>query len=430
MSQSPVRANALLVPLGTQLPDEFADYVGSGPNARPSDTFYNSMIAIKKLGIDCSYNIFRGEYLIGGGMMRDEVGEISDDRVLALRELVRQNFRFEPSTKNMDDAVRRMCTMRGFHPIKSYFASLPQWDGIERTSRLLPDYFNTPDTPLNRAISRIVMMASVRRIRVPGCKFDYMVVLQSPEGFNKSSAISALYGQEYFTDQSTIGLSAKEVEEVLRGMWAQESPELSGITKADWNKLKASLSRGNDRVRRAFGRNPISAPRTAVQWGTTNDDAYLRAASGENRRFLSADVLRSIDVTKIIKYRDDLWAEAVELEETGESIALPEEFWADARAERDKRTEIDPWEDALHDLSPHSGNRFYGVTDDEERAASAWLLGEAIGIEPRNQQPAHGMRLAKVMRKLGWSGPKLIRINRGEPVKGYTRQAKWLTDLL
>jgi len=443
MSQVPTRTDAMLVPLGTQLPDDFADYIGNGPNALPADTFYNAMIAIKKLGIDCSYNIFRNEYLVGGGMMRDEIGEISDDRVLALRELVRQNFQFEPSTRNMDDAVKRSCTMRSFHPIKDYFASLPQWDGIERASRLLPDYFNAPDTPFNRAVSRIVMMASVRRILQPGCKFDYMTVLQSPEGFNKSSAIAALYGADYFTDQSTIGLRAKEVEEALRGMWANESPELAGITKQDWNNLKANLSRQNDRGRRAYGRNPVSAPRTAIQWGTTNDYAYLRAASGENRRFFSVDVLSNIDVAKIIRDRDDIWSEAVELEATGASIALPEEFWGDARAEREKRTELDPWEDILRDVATraaHSARNCakhgdplpYSVTDfrDEERIASSYLLSEIIGINAKDQTAQHGKRVGTLMRKLGWEGPKKIRMSDGSECKGYARSAQWLADLM
>ena len=445
MSQSPARsnANALLVPLGTQLPNDFADFIGSGPAARPADTLFNALIAIKKLGLECSHNVFRNEYRIGGTMLTiTEIGEVSDNAVIALRQLVRQNFFFEPSARNMQDAVMRSCTMRSFHPIKDYFATLPRWDGIDRASRLLPDYFNTPDTPLNRAISRIVTMASVRRIKVPGTKFDYMTVLQSPEGFNKSSAIEALYGEENFTDQTVIGLHAKDVEEALRGMWAQENPELQGVNKADWNKLKAMLSRRNDRIRRVFDRNPLNNPRTVIQWGTSNDDAYLRALSGENRRFFSVDVLSHIDVAKIIRDRDEIWSEAIELETTGESVALPEEFWIDARAERDKRTEIDPWEEILRDVSTIGAQdaRTYAkrgdalpfaIKDDEERIASSYLLSAIISIPSKDQQPHHGKRVGEAMRKLGWSGPKPIRIgqNAGH-VKGYTRPAQWLLDLL
>ncbi len=70
---------------------------------------------------------------------------------------------------------------------------------------MLIDYFGAPDTPFIRAVSRIVMVASVRRIMEPGAKFDYMTVLESIEGLNKSSGLAALYGLEWFTDQKFLG---------------------------------------------------------------------------------------------------------------------------------------------------------------------------------------------------------------------------------
>jgi hypothetical protein len=440
MSNSPAKMNAPLVPLSPELPNEFQDFTGSGPRAVPADTLLNSLIALKKLGIDCSYNIFRNEYLISGKLLNlDVVSELSDGLVLALRPFVRLNFSFEPSQRMMQDAVMRLCQMRTFHPVKDYLNSLPRWDGIERAGRLLPDYFNAPDTPFNRAVSRIVMMASVRRIFKPGTKFDYMTVLQSEEGYNKSSAISALYGADYFTDNSTIGLSTKEVEETLRGQWAQENAELSGISKADWNKLKAMLSRTNDRTRRVYERNPINAQRTAIQWGTSNSDAYLRALSGMNRRFFSIDVLSLIDVARIIGDRDELWAEAVELEATGDSVMLPQEFWADANIEREKRTETDPWEDILADvdkraklsarLAAKRGEPvpYEETATSEQRIASSYLLN-VIGIMWKDWQPYHSTRIGAVMRKHGWAGPKPLRIA-GSTVKGYARTAPW-ADLI
>ena len=116
---------------------------------------------------------------------------------------------FEPSNANINDAVRRCCSMRTFHPIKDYFNSIPRWDGITRVDDLLPEYFNAPDTPFNRAVSRIIMIASVRRILRPGTKFDYMTVLQSPEGFNKSTGIEALYGEAFFTDPQPLASDRK-----------------------------------------------------------------------------------------------------------------------------------------------------------------------------------------------------------------------------
>jgi predicted P-loop ATPase len=430
MSQSPALINrAALVPLDSGLPDTFPDTVGSGANARPADTLFNSLIAIRKLGLDCSYNIFRNEYLVSGTLLNvTDVAELSDNTCLALRQLIRQNFDFEPSPRNMQDALTRSCTMRTFHPIKRYLEGVPRWDGIPRVDSLLTDYFNAPATPFNRAVSRIIMIASVRRIYKPGTKWDYLPVLQSEEGFNKSSGIETLYGAEHFTDQSTIGLNARDTEEVMRGHWAQESPELSGISKADWNKFKANLSRKNDRTRRVFERNPVNAQRTCIPWGTTNDDRYLRALTGENRRFFSIDVLKMINLDNLIRDRDDLWAEAVEIEATGESCMLPEKFWADARAAREKRTEHDPWEDSLRyvskrgvqELRTHPRSPCYEITDDKEERIANGFLFDMLGYPEKDRTAAIGTRVAAVMKKLGWEYKASIRIG-GETTRGYRR---------
>jgi len=280
MSNTITKQAALLLPVDTALPDRFMDLTGNGANQRPSDTYWNALIALHKLGLDCSYNIFRNEYLISGHLLTlHEHGELSDLACLALRQLIRVNFNFEPSKQNTQDAVMRYCAMRTFHPIKDYLAPL-KWDGIPRVDTFLPGYFRAKDTPFVRAVSRIVLMASVRRILKPGAKFDYITVLESPEGYNKSSALEVLYGADNFTDQSTIGAPAKEVEETLRGKWGAENSEMSGLRKAEWNKLKAMLSRNNDRGRHAYGRNPVNALRTAIQRGSASQCTFARCLPG------------------------------------------------------------------------------------------------------------------------------------------------------
>jgi len=415
------------------LPTEFIDYA---KNPRPEDpplaTYHSTIVALGKLGLRGRYNVFRDEFLLGSDtIILNDSGVLSDHACLVLRKIIREQFGFEPKATDMQHAAEFYCLANSFHPIKEYLGSVT-WDGTPRVDRLLCDYFAAKDTPLNAAISRIIMMASVRRIYRPGTKFDYMTVLQSPEGFNKSSAIAALYGEDYFTDQSTIPLNAKEVEETLRGMWAQESPELSGLDKADWNRLKASLSRGNDRIRRAYGRNPVNSPRTVIQWATSNDDTYLRALSGENRRFFSVDVLGMIDVEKIMADRDQLWAEAVALERSGESVMLPEQFWADARAERLARTEEDPWTDVFKHIGSKArrevgeakklGKVFehYERAGTEERISSQFLLA-SLGFNPTQLQPHHSSRIARVMKSLGWQLPKGgVRIH-GKNMRGFIR---------
>jgi predicted P-loop ATPase len=169
-----------------------------------------------------------------------------------------------------------------------------------------------------------------------------------------------------------------------------------------------------------------------VFWGTTNDDEFLRALSGENRRFLPISV-GVIDVAALARDRDQLWAEAVAEEDLEPSLSLPSELWSDATFERASRTQADPWTDILADVAEHarrgeqSSNADYEIApnygEPEERISSAYVLGVALGIPQERQTPDQAKRVANVMRSLGWSKPKsggMCRIN-GRPVRGYVR---------
>ena len=61
---------------------------------------------------------------------------------------------------------------------------------------------SAPTTPSSTAhFGRIALIAAVRRVRHPGCKFDPIIVLEGPMGTNKSKTIETLAGVENFSDQ-------------------------------------------------------------------------------------------------------------------------------------------------------------------------------------------------------------------------------------
>ena len=65
------------------------------------------------------------------------------------------------------------------HPVRDYLNGLA-WDGTARLLQLFPKYFGAEDTPYTQAIGPMFMVAMVARILEPGCKADYMVVLEGP----------------------------------------------------------------------------------------------------------------------------------------------------------------------------------------------------------------------------------------------------------
>lgn len=417
----------------------FVDF--EGKSTIPAPTLANARIAIHMMALDCWHDLFKNRKFIGGSELNSEVGgQVTDDLVSAIRVMIRDRFKFDPGKNNTWDAVNLLCREHAVHPVRDYLETCHRdyeaFDGIKRIDTMLIDYFGAPDTDFIRGVSRIVMVASCRRIFEPGAKFDYMTVLESDEGFNKSSALAVLYGPEWFSDQTILGLDDKQLAETLRGRWCIECADLSGMKKAEVEKVKAQLSRFEDRTRPAYGRAVIDAPRAAVFWGTTNDTEYLRSQTG-NRRFFPVPVGR-IDVAGLRRDRDLLWGEAMAAHLAGESIMLPESLWAAAAIEQEKRTYKDPWRELLPDVAQLADRYMkHGRTLDPEKAAtlgtviertddgtvritSAYILTSVLGITPDRQTAEHGKRLGVEMRKLGWRGPDLLRIG-GRPVRGYER---------
>jgi len=414
---------AVVVPAA--LPPNFkpalVDFVEYRGQHIPIATLHNTIAALLIVQVDCWQDMFTGKRYIGDNPLNTEVGgQINDEAVTLLRVLIREQCGFTPKKDQMFDAVYLLCRANGRHPIKEKLEACV-WDGVPRIDMMLHEVFGVEDTAFTRGVSRIVMVASVRRIYEPGAKFDYMPVLESDEGWDKSSGLALLYGEQWFSDQTLLGLNDKELQEAVRGRWCNECADLSGMRKAEVEKTKAQLSRCEDRARPAYGRSVLDVPRSNVFWGTTNDREYLKSQTG-NRRFLPLRMIRRVDIKLLRETRDLLWAEAIEAHKAGESIMLPVSLWEAARLEQQKRLLEHPWADMLADLSGHIKYK-----EDGTEIIATKTLFEFLQIKPDRATPEHSKQLGMTMRKLGWDGPKAIRFNNGV-AKGYERPADPLFD--
>lgn len=378
-------------------------------SGNPRATMRNAAVAIHRLGVSCSFDLFRNRKIVDGRSLEEHQGEISDDACMALRGLIIENFGFDPRSEHVRDAVNLLCLENAFHPIRQMLDGLV-WDGVPRIDRWLTTYLSAADTPLNSAFSRIVLIAAVRRVREPGVKFDQILVLEGPQGSGKSSAVAILAGPGNHSDQEILTLDAKAQIELLEGVWFYELGEVEGLNRAEVNRIKAFASRMVDRSRMAYAHYSTARPRQAIFIGTTNDDKYLRDQTG-NRRFWPVKT-GFIDIEALRRDRDQLLAEAASRERQGESISLPEELWEAAAVEQAARLEEDPW---LEKLSAERG-RAYG---DVVRVFTHELLGETLQIAPAHQTQAHTKRLATLMRQLGWEAKKFNIA--GQTVRGYER---------
>lgn len=364
----------------------------------------NIRLALAQLGLELSYNGFASKDLAtyqGSTQLLDDV--IVQRAWLQVDEVCR----FRPSLRFFEIVVKDLARRHSFHPVRDYLDGLT-WDERPRINTWLRDYAGAVDTVSDssedqsylEAVSSIFLIAAVRRVRTPGCKFDEMLVLEAPQGTLKSSALRVLCPDDnWFSDDLPLGVSAKEIIERTAGKWIIEASELQGYTNAQVDHLKSMMARQTDGpVRLAYGHFSVEVPRQFLMAGTTNKmTEYLRDSTG-NRRFWPVRVAQ-FDVTALKQDRDQLWAEAAHREAANEDIRLPERLWATAAVEQDARRQIDPWEELLED------NPDILLTAEAITVESLWLaLGDAGKYFKRNDAD----RLAQIMQRFGFTRKKKI----------------------
>jgi len=249
---------------------------------------------------------------------------------------------YSPSKSN--HSVMAAAGKRQYHPIKEYLNNLPPWDGVPRVDTLIIDYFGAEDNIYVREATRKTLAAAVARIFSPGIKFECMLVLNGKTGLGKSTFFDKLAG-EWFSDSLTFADmgKGKDAPEKIQGFWIVEIPELTGITKADVNNVKAFLSRKDDNYRASYGHVSESHPRQCIIVGSTNSEnlGFLRDVTG-NRRFWPIRV-GGTNSKKGWDLKDDdvlqIWAEAKLIWENGEKLYVEDEV-----AEMAERAQMDALE--------------------------------------------------------------------------------------
>jgi len=127
-----------------------------------------------------------------------------------------------------------------------------------------------------------------------------------------------------------------------------------------------------------------------VFFGTTNDSGYLRDTTG-NRRFYPVACL-FVELDWIAENREQLFAEAATREAAGEEIHItdPDTSRQAAEMQADRVFE-DAWEERIA----------------EALLSRTWikipeLLGSTLGIKTGDQDRKALIRVADILRKLGW----------------------------
>lgn len=244
-----------------------------------------------------------------------------DDLMLGEYVVNRHDWAGSPSHETITQALRVVAHENRFHPVRERFEAFV-WDRTPRLESWLFEALGLEvvDMPTRQIeyikhVGKWFLMGMVRRVMQPGCKWDYMLVLEGPQGYRKSSLGKVLAG-DYFSD-THLNLGDKDSYLQLQGRLLHEFSELHSLSGKDVTLVKAFLTATTDYVRAPFDKRPAEYPRQCVFFGTSNNGKWARDRTG-NRRFWPVEVVNPIDTEWVEANLDQLFAEAVHRVKAGE----------------------------------------------------------------------------------------------------------------
>lgn len=316
----------------------------------------------------------------------------TDEDAIQMKYWLSSNKMFETSTSNIHEAAFKVAMDNIYHPIIDYLESL-EWDGIPRVGKWLIDYAGAPDNKFVRAVGEKVLSAAVARIYQPGVKFDYVLVLEGPQGIGKST-IAHILGGKWFGD-IILDPHSRDTVDALRGKWIVELSEME-CTRREISALKRFISCTSDTVRLAYARTAKEFPRKSIFIGTINPEVgrgYLKDSTG-NRRFWPVPITR-VKFDELKRDVAQLWAETVHnYKKNGATLWLEDsEVEAMARQEVSKRFEVDPWEEIIQN---------YLELQEKKSVTIQQIMDECLMIPHSRVDKIHRNRVTVVLGRLGW----------------------------
>lgn len=354
-------------------------------------------------------------------------GEWDDEDDLMLGEYLARRVRLLiKATTNLRAGVLMAAREHKFNPVVDLIRSEP-WDGTRRLPHWLADCLGVEQTEYSALIGECFIKGMVNRALRPGCKFDYMLIFKGPQGAKKSTVFREL-AAPWFTDNA-IRMGDKDSLMALQSIWIAESSELESMNKTESKAIKQFLSANEDMYRPPYGARMLKRPRHSVFGGTTNDDTFLRDATGD-RRFWPITV-GEINIEGLQAMRLQLFAEALAMIESDDAeqrrtypTPAQERELIFPQQEHFKMTDV--WEDVLYDyvnanVNHKTDHPDWAVPRKRQFFSTRELFAHAICV-PMDRIDGNKLmetRIANAMRAIGFDKH---RESGGDRKRGYMRR--------
>ena len=415
------------------------DLLRDGSN-RPYPNLANVAIALRRApelkGL-LAYDEMQREVVVTrrlpGSRTRAKYPRQQDDTdATAIQEWLQQNALRRISKEPVQQAMELIARENAFHPVRTYLTGLRRDESKNLIDNWLTTYLGAPDTEYTRAIGKYFLIAMVARIMRPGCKADYMLVLEDPRQGTGKSGVAATLGGDWFSDGLPNLRRGDEVRisQHMRGKWIIEIADLSATDNAEDSTLKAFLTRTEERFTPKYGRNEVKEPREFIFIGSTNETTWLRDATG-GRRFWPVPTYQQRPIKDVAKDLDEyeigqIWAEAMNFYRNKEKLYFSDALEAVANEIQTEHSEQDPktgmvlkyldallperWEgmdiyqrrDWLRDCENDEAIQEAGVVE-RERVCISEIWCEALGNQQKDMTKYNIKDLHDIMRKAkGW----------------------------
>lgn len=314
-------------------------------------------------------------------------------------------------TVEMEDSYFADAYVNRYHPVREFLSNL-SYDGghyIDDLASHIQDQHGVFPTWLRKW-----MIGSCAKV-FEG-EQNAMLVLDGPQGIGKSEFVKWLAKPltQYFIE-APINPDDKDTDIRLISRWIWEVSELGATTrKADYEALKAFLTKREVTVRKPYGRHDIRKPAMASFVGTVNNSSGILSDPTGNRRFLICKLL-SIDWAYSQLDPAQVWGEAM-------AAYLAHESWTLSVDEKKKANEINEQYE-VDDVIEGLLKKFFKVdpTDNGLWTPTADIL--KVLEDPyqgglKGTSKGNSMMLAGTMTKLGMQKIKKTNMQ-GQRVWGY-----------
>lgn len=313
---------------------------------------------------------------------------------------------------DIEKALSLIARRNPVHDVRQWLKGL-KWDGRQRLEVELPAVLGHEAAGFDGRLLRRWFVSAVARAMAPGAKVDTVLILTGRQGGKKSTFFEAL-GGPWFTD-SRVEPGDKDGLLIMREAWVVEWAELDAMKRSrSVEATKAFLSARVDMFRRPYGREVQKSPRHCVFVGTTNETEIFGDATG-NRRFWPVEVkVARIDVRWLRQHREQLFAEATALYQAGQGCPH-------CSAEGERCGEHRWWLTDEEEVLLEQRNSGFELVDVWQHRITDWLedhrtlvtvtvdqvLAVALDLEAKDMGRQNQMRVANVLRQLGWRADRV-----------------------